>query len=302
MDFRQLRYFVFIAESGSFREAAIRANVAQSALSRHMKALEDELGTALFHRHARGARLTSAGARLKIRADGILRDMEETRAELSASDTQPKGVVTLGASATSSRLLYARLAEAAGARFPEIELRMTEGASYFLLEGLDTGRIDLAVMVDPEPRAYFATEPLVTEKVYLVGPPNGDGMPNSPCSVSDFAGKPLVLFSRPSGSRARLESAASEQGVTLNIRFEAASPDVIKDFIRRGLGYGMMPYSSIFRDIEDTSLAGAEIKGIELTRTFIRRTDRPASPAVGAIADLLRSEFGALRDEGVFGN
>ena len=301
MDLRQLRYFAAIAQSGSFREASARANVAQSALSRHMRALEDELGIALFERHARGIRLTPEGIRLKQRADGILRDVEETRAELSATGASPKGTVTLGASATSSRLLYARLAEAASRRYPDIDLRMTEGASYFLLEGLDTGRIDLAVMVDPEPRAYFATEPLVTEKVYLVGARNMPDMPSGPCTIADFDGKPLVLFSRPSGSRARLETAAAERNVALNVRFEAASPDVIKDFVRRGLGYGMMPFSSIFRDLEDGGLVASEIDGIELTRTFIRRTDRPASPAVSAVAGLLRSEFAALRKEGVFG-
>ncbi|MGB0631240.1 MAG: LysR family transcriptional regulator [Alphaproteobacteria bacterium] len=301
MDFRQLRYFTQIAESGSFREAAARANIAQSALSRHVRTLEEELGIILFERHARGARLTPEGMRLKQRADRILRDMEETRAELSATGSMPRGLVTLGASATSSRLLYARLAEASSSRFPQIELRMTEGASYFLLEGLDTGRIDLAVMVDPEPRTYFATEPLVTEKVYLVGSPRDSSMPSDRCTVAELDGKPLVLFSRPSGSRARLETAAARQNVALNVRFEAASPDVIKDFIRRGLGYGMMPYSSIFKDIEDGGLIAAEIDGIELTRTFIRRTDRPATPAVAAIADLLRAEFSALREEGVFG-
>lgn len=83
MDLRQLRYFSRVAESGSFREAAARANVAQSALSRHIRALEDELGVLLMERHARGIGLTPDGERLKTRADAILRDVEETRAELT---------------------------------------------------------------------------------------------------------------------------------------------------------------------------------------------------------------------------
>ena len=59
MDLRQLQYFSRIAESGSFREAAARANVAQSALSRHMRTLEEELGVVLMERHARGIWLTA---------------------------------------------------------------------------------------------------------------------------------------------------------------------------------------------------------------------------------------------------
>lgn len=301
MDLRQLQYFCRIAECGSFREAADRANVAQSALSRHMRTLEDELGVALLERHARGIRLTPQGEKLKLRADGILRDVEETRLAMMTSRGGIQGTVTLGASATTGRLLYARLAETASDRFPQIELKMTEGASYYLLEGLDTGRIDLAVMVDPEPRSYLSNEALVAEKVYLVGAAVHADMPAEPCTVCDLAGRPLVLFSRPSGSRMSLETRAGAEQVSLDVRFDATSPDVLKDFIRRGLGYGVMPHSSIFQDVEAGDLVAAELEGITLTRTFIRRIDRPSSPAVNAIADLIHDEFSALTAEGVFG-
>jgi LysR family transcriptional regulator, nitrogen assimilation regulatory protein len=301
MDLRQLQYFCRIAESGSFREAANRANVAQSALSRHMRTLEDELGVILLERHARGIRLTSQGEKLKLRADNILREVEETRLEMMTSEGGIQGSVTLGASATTGRLLYARLAETASNRYPQIELNMTEGASYYLLEGLDTGRIDLAVMVDPEPRSYLSNEALVAEKVFLVGAPRHANMPTAPCALQDLAGRPLVLFSRPSGSRTLLETAATEQGISLNVRFDATSPDVIKDFVRRGLGYGVMPYSSIFRDVAAGELVSTEIEGIALTRTFVRRIDRSSSPAVTAIADMIREEFSDLEREGMFG-
>ena len=186
-------------------------------------------------------------------------------------------------------------------KFPGIRLNLIEGASYFLLEGLDTGRIDLAVMVDPEPRSYFATELLVSEKVFLIAAPERRPMPPSPCTVADLEGLPLILFARPSGSRVSLESAAAERGLTLDVRFEAASPDVIKDFVQRGLGYGVMPHSSIFRDVETGALQAVEFEGVVLNRTFIRRTDRPATPAVTAIAGLVREEFEDLSREGVFG-
>ena len=273
MDLRQLQYFCRIAESGSFRQAAERANVAQSALSRHMRTLEDELGVTLLERHARGIRLTAQGEKLKQRADRILRDVEDTRAELTSSGASPHGSVTIGASATTSRLLYARLAETTSKRYPDIELRITEGASYFLLEGLDTGRIDLAVMVAPESRSYLSTEPLVTEKVYLVASARHANMPDAPCTVRDLAGRPLFLFSRPSGSRMLLET----------------------------VGYGIMPYSSVFRDVASGELVACEFEGIDLTRTFIRRMDRPSSPAVSIIADLVREEFASLKAEGMFG-
>lgn len=301
MYLRQLQYFTRIAESGSFREAALRANVAQSALSRHVKALESELGVTLFVRHARGVRLTPEGRRLHERAKSILHEVDEIRAEMSSASESPRGAVAVGASPTTGRMLYGRLAEAAGRRYPQIRIGLIEGASYALLEGLDTGRIDLAVMVNPELRANFATDPLVREKVYLIGAAGDAGMPAGRCTVADLDGRPMVLFSRPSGSRMPIEAAAAARGIALNVRYEAASADVIKDFVRRGLAYGLMPHSSVFRDVDRGEIAAVELEGLEHIRTFIRRADRPASPAVAAIAGLIRDEFRALAAEGYFG-
>jgi LysR family transcriptional regulator, nitrogen assimilation regulatory protein len=301
MDLRQLQYFSRIAESGSFREAAARANVAQSALSRHMRALEEELGVILMERHARGIRLTAEGEKLKRRADTILREVEETRAEMTATKASPRGTVTIGATTTTSRLLYARLAEAVNEHFPDVTLQMTEGASYYLLEGMDTGRIDLAIIVNPAHRDNLSNEELVTEKVYLVGSPRLPDIPSAPCSISDLVDRPMVLFTRPSGGRTQLENAAAANNVSIDVRFEAASPDVVKDFVRRGLAYAMMPYSSIFKEVENGELIVSEFREFQLTRTFVRRTDRPSTPAIDAIAAQIRDEFRTMTIEGVFG-
>ena len=301
MDFRQLQYFALVADSGSFRAAAGRANIAQSALSRHIKILDEELGVKLLERHARGISLTPEGERMKERTSSILRELADIRYEMSATKISPRGNVTIGASATSSRLLYARLAEIVSQRYPLLELNITEGASYFLLEGLDTGRVDLAIMVNPEPRTYFTIEPLVTESVYLIGSTSHCKFPAANCTVDYLKGKPLILLSRPSGSRMMLEAAAAKENIKLDVRFEATSPDVIKDFVRRGLGYGLMPYSSIVSDIKGGELIGCRVQTIELTRTLIKRIDRPASAAVDIIGDLVRSLFVTLHNEGVFG-
>jgi LysR family transcriptional regulator, nitrogen assimilation regulatory protein len=301
MDLRQLQYFCRIAESGSFREAAARANVAQSALSRHIRTLEEELGVVLMERHARGIRLTSQGEKLKRRADIILNEVEETRAEMTATKTSPRGTVTIGATITTSRLLCARLAEAADTRFPGINLQMTEGSSYYLLEGMDTGRLDLAIIVTQANRDRLSSEELVTEKVYLVGSPRLPDIPTSTSSISDLVDRPMVLFTKPSGGRTQLENVATANNVPINVRFEAASPDVVKDFVRRGLAYAILPYSSIFTEVESGELVASEFSGFELTRTFIRRSDRPTTPAVDAITAQIREEFQAMTAEGVFG-
>lgn len=300
MELRQLRYFVQIAEAGSVRSAASRLRIAQSALSRHVAALEDELGVPLLERHARGVRPTPAGIHLRERAAAILGQVEDARAEIMAEGGVPAGAAAIGTSAGTGRLMFGRLAERFATDYPEIDLSLVEGAPYLLFEGLDTGRIDLAVMVDPEPRASLSFEPLATEQVYLIGAPNDARMPKRGATVAALAHLPLVLFPRPSGSRMSYERAAAAAGIVLSVAYEIDSQDVAKDLTRRGLGFGLLPYSSIDRDVGDGRFRAVEIEGLTLTRTLVGRDARTATPAVATLADAVREEFAALDKAGAF--
>lgn len=301
MDLRQLQYFVQIAEKGSVREAASRVRVAQSALSRHVRALEDELGIALFDRHARGVTLTPAGERLRERAADILHRVEDARAALMAEGAFLSGKVAIGCSGGTSRLLYGRLAERARRDCPGIVLQLVEGAPYLLLEGLDTGRLDLAIMVNPDSRPSLDLEPLATEQVYLIGSPDSLPLPDASRGVPALAGLPLVLFPRPSGSRMYFERAAAEAQITLDIAYEVDSQDVQKEFVMRGLGHGLLPYSSVHREMREGRIAGAPLAGLSLARTLVQRTDHPLTPAASELSRLVREETAALAAEGVFG-
>ena len=96
MDIRQLRTFVHVAELGSFSKAADRLHIAQPALSRQIRLLESELKAALFIRHGRGVRLTDAGTLFLDRASGILRQIEQARADVAAEAGDVSGEVSIG--------------------------------------------------------------------------------------------------------------------------------------------------------------------------------------------------------------
>lgn len=301
MDLRQLQYFLQIADTGSVREAAARVRVAQSALSRHVRSLEDELGVALFERHARGVSLTPAGARLRDRAADILHRVEETRAELMAQGERPTGTASIGTSAATSRLLYGRLAERFHHDYPGVTLSLVEGAPYILLEGLDTGRLDLAILVNPEPRDSLDLQALVTEQVYLIGAPKDRQLDKRRAKIADLAGLPLILFPRPSGSRMYFERTAGLAGISLQLAYEVESQDVLKEFVSRGLGYGLLPHSSMHRELDEGRISATEVAGLALTRTLVRRADHILTPAAAELAALVRKEMKDLVKTGAFG-
>src|ERR1700743_4025430 len=97
MDLRQLRYFVAVAERGGFGTAASARNVAQSALSRHVKQLEHELGGSLLERGARGVAATESGKVLLARARWLLRTVDDIKAEVRTENREPSGTGRLGA-------------------------------------------------------------------------------------------------------------------------------------------------------------------------------------------------------------
>ncbi len=301
MDLRQLRYFSAIADQGSFSEAAGRLHVAQSALSRHILALERELGVRLFERHARGINLTPSGVLLRARARGILDDIERLRTEVMAQASLPGGEAVIGTTSTTSRILYGPLAERFARDYPNVKLRFIEGVPYLLLEGLDTGSIDLAVMVDPEPRASLVLEPLVTEQEYLIGARTSPLMPTGPCDIEALGRLPLILLPRPAGSRVKLDRMSAEAGLTLNVTHEVANVDVVKDFVERGLGFGILPFSSVMQGIETGRYVAMPVEGLTITRTLVRRADRTPTPAMIELARLVHDEIRQVIDAGGFG-
>src|SRR5687767_12483832 len=96
MELRQLRTFLVVAETGSLSRAAGRLRIAQPALSRQIRMLEEEVGTELFQRHARGMALSEAGEVLIAHARGALRELDQAKSDLSALAGQVSGKVAIG--------------------------------------------------------------------------------------------------------------------------------------------------------------------------------------------------------------
>ena len=127
MDLRQLRYFVAVAERGGFAAAASALNIAQSALSRHVKELERELGGALLERGARGVTVTESGKVLLARGRWLFGAIDDIKAEVRTENREPSGTVRLGAPSSLADIFYAPLAHLIVKRFPRVRLELSEG-------------------------------------------------------------------------------------------------------------------------------------------------------------------------------
>src|SRR5690242_18173010 len=160
MEIHQLRYFCAVARHGTFTRASEVEHVAQPSLSQQILKLEAELGSRLFDRLPRSAKLTVFGQAFLPRAERILRDLEEAKTELLEMAGNEKGEVVVGIIPTIAAYLLPKLLKGFSTRHPLITVNIVEDITPVLLERLHQGTIDMAVVALPIPGSGLAAHEL----------------------------------------------------------------------------------------------------------------------------------------------
>jgi LysR family nitrogen assimilation transcriptional regulator len=245
MNLKQLEYFVSVAELGSFSKAATVLDVAQPALSRHVRLLETDLRVTLLVRTGRGVLLTEAGKRLFDYSMGILQLMSRAREEIDATRDEPSGRIVVGLPPSFGRMLTLSLVEGFKQTLPNAQLSIVEGLSAHLGEWISTGRADLALLLNPEPHSGLEIMPVLNEDICLVGPL--DSLPHlaSEIPLSSLDSFPLILPERSHAIRKLLETQAALKGVKLQVAWEISSIQSILDLVCAGYGYAVLPRSAV---------------------------------------------------------
>lgn len=289
MNLVQLKYFSEVAAARSFTRAAGELGIAQPALSRQIKLLEQELGVALLLRHGRGVELTEAGALLQQRAEFLLRSVDQTRVELISRAAVPTGTLAIGCPPSLARsLLIGPLTEFIG-RFPEVRIQLEEGSSEGLLGGVLADQLDFAILTTAEPQPNLSIQPLFDEPIWLFAPPD-HCPPGMMIDLAEVARLPIVVARRPHGVRVALDRAMAEAGLRPNIVLETNAWQVIRDLILRRVGFFISSRSAQEAEVRDGTLSGGPIGELRIARGLIRRTDRPMRRAVQEFLLLLEAE------------
>jgi DNA-binding transcriptional LysR family regulator len=303
MDFRQIRTFRSVAELGSLSKAADKLRIAQPALSRQIKLLEHELRTELFTRSGRGMVLTEAGRILLSRTAGIVRQIDQIRDDIQSAAGAPSGRVVLGLVPTVSCVLSTRLAQRTVETYPGISLCIVESYSGHLIEWLHRGEMDLAIIYGPSADLHLNLQSLGRDQIVAVGP-RGSGLARKKeVGIDWLLRQKLVLPSHSHGLRALIERAAAKKKLQLDVQLEADSFRVLTSLVEAGLGYTLLPPSSVRGEIRERRLETATISGQAPMRELLIASplDHPDSTATSVITALLRSETAACRDEGLWG-
>ncbi|MCM5681829.1 LysR family transcriptional regulator [Schlegelella sp. S2-27] len=266
MNLNQLEAFVHVAEHGSFSKAALVLGVAQPALSRQVRALETELREALLLRHGRGVQLTDAGRRLLEHCQEILHLVSLARADLLAHRNEPIGQVAIAMPPTLARQHTLPLVSAFRRDLPKARLAIAEGFSVHLTEWLLTGRIDLALIYNPEPLPALEITPLRTESLRLISA--AGQAPAGPLTLQRLADLPLIMPQRGQIFRTLVESAAAMAGVQLRVEWEVSSVPAILELVEAGVGHAALGEDAVRSAKQQPRLAITPFAGAEITSTL----------------------------------
>jgi DNA-binding transcriptional LysR family regulator len=253
MELRHLRYFVAVAEAGHITRAAAELGIQQPPLSQQIKALEGELGTALFHRHPKGVTLTDSGRLFLAEARRILQDMAAMEQRMLRVASGMRGLLAVAFTTSAAAHGFTPKAlRAFRSRYPEIALVLNENNAAEITEGVVSGRLHCGFLRVPVSRpAGVALRTLLTEPVVVAVPldhrlgrrSRAADHPGVP--LKEFHGENLILVRRPGapGLYANLLSLCDENAVRPNVVAEVERMITALNLVAAGAGISVVPAS-----------------------------------------------------------
>jgi LysR family nitrogen assimilation transcriptional regulator len=292
VDIKQLRALLTIAETGSVTKAAALLHIVQPAVSRQLRLLEEDVGTALFSRGRYGMELTESGEIFVEYARRALAELDRARSELQpAGDVA--GVVTIGLLPSTCDLLASELVSNVAREYPAIKLRISMGYTGHLQNWLELGEVDAALLYDPKPSPSMQSQPLLEEKLWVVGRPEAGFQASSPVDLKQVASEPMILPNAPHGIRSLVEQACASEGIELSIAAETNAMSVQKGLVLGGLGVTILPSIAIVDDVARGLLSAAPLSDAKLQRKIVLAlpNTRRVPVAVRCVVDLLVAQM-----------
>ncbi len=262
MTLQQLKYLVAIADSGlNITAAAERLYTSQPGISKQLKLLEQELGVQLFTRKGKSlTEITPAGKDVISRARRIMREVENIRNLASDLSGEQEGTLSIATTHTQARHVLPDVIKEFRERYPKINLELHQGTSEQIAELVAANRVDFAIATGS--RQLFPGLVLLPcyswDRIVLV--PNGHPLTgNKELNLRVLAGYPLVTYVFGTTGESSLKKAFAAQGLEPNVVFTARDADIIKTYVRMGMGVGIVaPMAYECQDQKDlTALSAA---------------------------------------------
>jgi LysR family hydrogen peroxide-inducible transcriptional activator len=241
MELHQLRYFVSVAETGSFSRGAERCGITQPSLSQQILKLEDELGQRLFDRLGRSVQLTPSGRVLLPRAQRILAEVNSASKAVQQDIVEGKGSLTIGAIPTIAPFLLPEALNELRKRFPESELHISEDTTDRLVQKLVRAEIDCAIMSPPVEEGHLAEEELFAEELFCILPPKHPLVNTPELKLSMLNGQDAIVLQPMHCLSSQIDAFCKAEGITRNVTCSTSQLSTLYNMVALGMGLSLVP-------------------------------------------------------------
>ncbi|MDB4866632.1 MAG: LysR family transcriptional regulator [Cohnella sp.] len=248
MELRQLQYFVKVAKLQHVTKAAEVLHVAQSAVSRQIHRLEEELGVRLFMQKGRNVQLTAVGQLFLRRAESLLTDLDRAVMEIHEFLDPEVGEIRLGFPHSHGYHLVPRVVAAFRKLHPNVKFRFRQGMSASLIKDVAESEVDLAFISPfPEKNDLVTGEIILTEELFAILPDNHPLAMEVAIDLEQLKDETFVLFSPGYSLRSLVWEACLAAGFTPKIGFEGEETDTIRGLVSAGMGVSLLPEMALYQ-------------------------------------------------------
>jgi LysR family cys regulon transcriptional activator len=244
MTLQQLRYLLGIADSGlNITAAAERLFTSQPGISKQLKLLEQELGIQLFTRKGKSlAAITPAGHEVIARARRILREVANIRSLASDMSEEQEGTLSIATTHTQARYVLPEVIQQFRSRYPKVNLELHQGTSEQIAELVAANQVDFAIATG----AHDLFPELVLlpcynwDRIVLVPKAHDLAVAKQPMTIESLAQHPLVTYVFSLTGESSFKNAFTNVGLEPDVVFTARDADIIKTYVRMGMGVGVV--------------------------------------------------------------
>ncbi|KAA0572393.1 LysR family transcriptional regulator [Azospirillum sp. B21] len=285
----QLITFATVVEHGGFTEAASRLGLTQPAVSMQIRNLEERFGVRLVERVGKRALPTAAGRDLLPFIRRMRDEVEAASAAMGRHRAGQAGRVRIGTGATACIYRLPPILTALRAAHPGLEIIVVTGNTPDILDAVEAGALDLALVTLPAVRAGLSIEPVCSEELVCVGPRIGDGPGPDGIAPAALADGALILYERGGTMRAVIDGWFMAGGVQPRPSMELGNVEAIKNLVAAGLGRSILPSVTV-QGPSDCDRFAVQSLSPPLVRTLglVLRRDKVPEPGVRAMVRAIK--------------
>lgn len=257
MKLHQLRYLAAVAQTGlNITAAAEKLHTSQPGVSKQIKLLEDELGFQIFVRDGRNlSRVTPAGQQVIDRAVTILREVQNIKRLSDEFKDEARGSLSIATTHTQARYVLPEVIKQFRDKYPEVRLHLHQGTSEQIAEMAALDRIDFAIATGSQSLFEgYTTLPCYRWHRHVVVPRNHPLAKVKKVTLKHLAAHPIITYVFSFSGPSSLHDIFAREGLVPNVVLTARDADVIKTYVRLGLGVGIVASMAI-EAVDDQDLA-----------------------------------------------